>query len=281
MKYRYNVRTGISKIKTKTSIGLSTAALGFGGLAMAVALPLSAKAASTVVVTPNNTQGWVAADQRPGGNYSYNTDPTAPGTPHNGALEITTDSSTNAKVQYMHAANTALSDVNELSYSTKQVSGPPEAAASYQIAVNLNGTSGFTTLVYEPYWNGTVTPGGWQTWNVAGGLFWSSRSVTCSNGTIVGMAGGPATYTLASIEAACPDAVVTGFGVNVGTFNTNYDVETDLVDFNGTTYNFEPYQTPADKDACKDGGWQSLSDQTGNAFRNQGQCVSWTNGRGQ
>lgn len=35
--------------------------------------------------------------------------------------------------------------------------------------------------------------------------------------------------------------------------------------------------TVSDKDQCKKGGWQNLTDDEGNTFRNQGQCVSSTN----
>jgi hypothetical protein len=92
------------------------------GLGTAVALPFAAKAAtpSTVVVTPTNTQGWATADTRTGGAVSYVSDSTAPGDPSYGALKLTTDATTAAKVQYMHQANVPLGDVTDLSYSTKQ-----------------------------------------------------------------------------------------------------------------------------------------------------------------
>ena len=32
---------------------------------------------------------------------------------------------------------------------------------------------------------------------------------------------------------------------------------------------------PTNKDHCKDGGWQNLADVQGEAFPNQGQCVSF------
>jgi hypothetical protein len=35
--------------------------------------------------------------------------------------------------------------------------------------------------------------------------------------------------------------------------------------------------TPPNKDACKDGGWQNYTDGQGQPFKNQGQCVAWTN----
>jgi hypothetical protein len=289
---RYHLYDGVRKVHTKTKVAITAAILGAASLGLAAAMPLTASAATSVVVTPTNTQGWSTADTRPGGAVNFVTDSSAPGAPNAGALQLTTDATTAAKAQYMHAASTSLTDVNELSYSTKQNSASfVEGAASYQVATCLNGlnacaspnVNNFTTLVYEPYQGGAgpVLPNVWQSWDVDQGLFWSSRTVTCSNGVITGAAGGPAIYTLAQIKAACPQAVVTGFGVNIGTFNPSYDVETDLVNFNGTTYNFEPFASPADKDACKNNGWKSLTDQNGNPFKNQGQCVSWTNGRGQ
>jgi hypothetical protein len=82
----------------------------------------------------------------------------------------------------------------------------------------------------------------------------------------------------------CPEAVVIGYGVNVGSNNPNYNVETDGFVFNDTTYDFElvaPTATPtptnqALKDQCKNGGWQTMTDpRTNSTFRNQGQCVSY------
>jgi len=287
MSYRlYDINSGVKHIKTK--VDLSKTLMGLVALALPVVLFLSnggAKAAATqVVVTPSNTQGWSTADTRPGGVVSYNTDSTAPGEPHNGALSLTTDATTTAKAQYLHETSTPLADVNELGYSTKQNSASFVGGdASYQFLVDLNGDAagGFTTFVYEPYQNGVVTPGAWQSWDVDAGQFWSSRSFSDGTCTVVAGGGGAPFYTLAGLQTTCPDAVAIGFGVNIGSNNPSYDVEADLVDFNGTTYNFEPFQTPSDKDACKKDGYKTLTDQNGNPFKNQGQCVSWTNGRGQ
>ena len=126
--------------------------------------------------------------------------------------------------------------------------------------------------MYEPYWNGVVAPGVWQQWDVDGGLFWSSRSVP-ECGLVAG-AGGPPLYTLQTVQAMCPGAVVVGIGVNVGTFNPGYTVATDGVQFNDTIYNFEVGRRPSSKDDCKNGGWQVFDDP---AFKNQGDCVSWVN----
>ncbi len=280
----YSVYSGVRKIRTKADRFGTVAVASVAGLAVATVLPLAAHAApSTVVVTPANTQGWSTADTTAGGSVTYSNDTTTPGTPNNGALELKTDSDTASRAQYMHTTTTALADVTELSYSAKQVSGPAVADPSYQLPVCLGGVAGgncvgFTTLVYEPYWNGTVTPGAWQSWDVMSGQLWSSRTVSDPNNAACSVnagAGGSPFYSITQLQAECPDAVVTGFGVNVGTYNTNYDVEADLVDFNGVTYNFEPYQAATDKDACKDGGWQSLSAADGSSFKNQGACVSY------
>ena len=237
-------------------------------------------ASAQIVVTPQNQHGWSTADTRPGGDVNFVVDNTAPSGV--GALELTTDATTAAKAQYMHTASTPLSSVTELSYQTRQISGPPEAAASYQLPVCLGGVQGttclgFTTLVYEPYWNGAVLPNTWQIWDVDSGLFWSSGSY--SNGTCVvtGAPGGPPTYTLSGLQTACPNAVVVGYGVNVGTYNPNYDVYTDLFDFNGTIYDFEPYQEATNANQCKNGGWRSYTRGNGTTFRNQGDCIQYVN----
>lgn len=286
MSYRYNINSGLKHIVSRTEKSFYGTAIAIAGLGAAIALPFAAKAAgNTVVVTPANTQGWSTADTRPGGAVNYVSDATSPYP--SGALQLTTDATNTAKAQYLHAAdNVPLSDVNALSYYTKQNSGPAVADPSYQLAVDLNGSAagGFTNLVYEPYWNGTVAPGTWQQWDVASGQFWSSSTFTDGTCSVVNGAGGPPFYTLADLQANCPDAVVVGYGVNIGTFNPNYNVETDGFVFNDTTYDFELTNAPTDKDACKGEGWQSLTDANGQAFKNQGQCVSYanhTNGVGQ
>ena len=233
-------------------------------------------AASTVLVTPTNTQGWSTADTRTGGAVNYVVDATSPAGV--GALQLTTDLTTTAKAQYMHAASGSIADVTELSYYTKQNSALfAGGAPSYQLPVYLQGgTAGFTTLVYEPYQNGTVVNGLWQQWDVDEGQFWSSRTVTCSNGGVIAGGGGAPFYTLAQIQTMCPEAVVAGFGVNIGSNNPGYDVETDLVSFNETAYDFEPYVVATNKEQCKNGGWKNVTDANGNPFKNQGQCVSST-----
>ncbi len=263
-------------------------------MALATALPVYA--ATTIIVTPANTQGWSTADTRPGGTVTFVVDPTSPAP--NGALQLTTDATTTAKAQYLHNTNTSLSSVVDLSYYTKQVFGSSVADPAYQLVVCLNGVtstgckpnlapppvSSFTTLVFEPYQNlgnngnAAIVPNVWQKWNVSAGLFWSTRTVTCSNGVIAGTPGGPASYTLAQIKAVCPDAVVVQYGINIGSNNPSYVVRTDLFNFNGTIYNFEVTNVPTDKKQCKSGGYVNYTDANGNPFANQGQCIAFVEG---
>jgi len=145
----------------------------------------------------------------------------------------------------------------------------------------LNGTTGFTTLVFEPYQSAVavqeVLPSVWQKWNVLSGKFYSKRQITCSDGAIVKGAGGPAIYTLSQIKTTCPDAVVIGYGVNIGSNNPSYNVETDLVNFNGTTYDFQTTKVPTNKDQCKKDGYLGYTDGSAVTFKNQGSCVSYVN----
>ena len=297
MKRVYTLHAGVQRIRTNIDNFMAGAVVSIGGILAALALPLATHAvvASQVVVTPTNTQGWSTSDTRPGGAVTFVVDATAPGTPANGALQLTTTAATTAKAQYMHQSSTTLADVTELSYSTKQNSASFAGGdASYQLATCLLGVTpavgstpavcnGFTTFVYEPYENGTVVPGIWQSWDVVAGQMWSSRTVSGGGCSVTAGGGGAPFYTVSGLQTSCPDAVVVGFGVNIGSNNPSYDVEADLVNFNGTTYNFEPYVAVSDKDDCKSNGWKTAVDANGNGFKNQGACVSYvaSNGKSQ
>lgn len=259
-----------------------------GSLLMAVGMPLMASAAtSTVVVTPGNTQGWSSEGTRTNGSVSFVSDSSAPlGV---GALSLITGASTQGTSQdkaiYMHSATVPLASVNTLGYSSKQnsasfVSGMP----SYQLPVCLYGVTptgcvaspnttttnkSFATLVYEPYvseGNSAVQTGVWQTWDVGSGKLWSTRTEG-----ILTKSQGEFTYSLAQLKAGFPNAVVTGYGVNVGSNNPNYNTEVDAFTFNETTFDFEPTVSVSDKDACKNDGWKTSNTPV---YKNQGDCVS-------
>lgn len=262
------------------------------GLALSVvtAVTLSAMstaAQQTVYVTPDNQQGWSTADTRPGGNVEFIQDNTL-ANGGVGVLNLTTTNDPAAKAQYMRAESIPLDDLTEVSYWTKQNGGPAFAAPAFNIPVCLGGFTtptstnptgcvGFTTLVYEPYQNGTVVPNTWQQWDVDAGQLWSTRNYSSGTCMVTAGGGGAPFYTLSTLAATCPDAVVAGYGVNIGTNNPGYDVSTDLIKINNTTYNFEPWLVPTNKDQCKNYGWRIYRQADGTPFRNQGQCVAYVN----
>jgi hypothetical protein len=228
------------------------------GLAALVLTGFALAGGATICVTAG-TSSWTQDDTRPGGTVRFTNDYGAPPGLGPGSLELKTPFADNgAKAGlYTHTmAGTPLSAVYALSYWTYQaVTVPPNPAvadASYQLQIDVNGAAlgGFTTLVFEPYWNPSqqaIVPGAWQRWDVDAGFFWSSRTVADLPSCVLAAgAGGPPLYTLAQVQAMCPNAVVVGIGVNVGTFNSGYTVATDGVQFNNKTYNFQV--------TCGDGG---------------------------
>jgi hypothetical protein len=250
-----------------------------------------ASSAQTVIVVPSNAAslGFSTADTRPGGAVSYVVDGTLPGGGV-GGLNMTTDGTTAAKAQYLRADLLPLASLTDVSYWAKQNSAPFYGAdPAFNIPVCLGGVVGttcvgFTTLVFEPYQNNglfppspAIVPGLWQFWDVDAGMLWSSRSYSSGSCSVLAGGGGTYFYTLSGLATDCPNAVVGGYGFNVGTFNPSYDVSADLMTINGTTYDFEPYLVATNKDQCKNGGWMNYRRADGSTFKNQGDCVSYVN----
>lgn len=279
-RYKYTAAKGAHKIKTKTAIVLSAIGLLMGGgSGLAIATFSTAHAdttATTVVVTPSNTQGWATQDGAP----TYVVGPT--GADGSGSLKFETDNTSLSKENYFHATNTPLSEVTGLGYKVDVTAGVP---ASYQLQVTGvdrldSTTSTFTSLVWEPTYNGQPNGpnGGFVTEsNIETGTWWSTHPIAGDP------AGNNGFVSLSQIIAANPGATVTAYGINVGSGTPNATSYVDDVSFNGTTYNFEPFQVATDKDACKNDGWKTLNASDGSSFKNQGACVSYvaSNGKSQ
>ena len=230
-------------------------AAGAAAVTLAVGMFAGVFAASTVFVTPSETQGWTTAETRANGDVNFVADLDTP--LGDGALQLLTGDATGTplqdKAQYLKSTNTMLTDLNDVSYWTKQVSASFEAGLpSFQLPVCLYGlneagtncanvpettTSSFTTLVYEPYvdqGNAAVLEDTWQQWDVDAGKLWSSKTVAGLVSTQ-----GSTTYLLEDLKTSYPNAVVFQFGVNVGSNNPNYDTRVDGIQFNDTLYDFE------------------------------------------
>ena len=239
---------------------------------------------SDIARQPENTpptRAWVLYT-RLAGNGAF---VTGPGSPPLGIGSLILSTPTGAdKVtlfNYDHV-NTPLADVRSMGYATYRSAGALQQVAAINIQVDVNGAApgGFTTLVFEPVYNtaqGAVVSNEWQTWDAyLGGnaIWWSSNPIP----------GAPNRDTFvrwSDIVAANPDAVIVGgYGVNQGSGNPGLVTSVDALHFDtpsvDVTYDFEPYRIAASKDACKNDGWKTLRRFDGSAFKNQGDCVSYT-----
>jgi hypothetical protein len=169
----------------------------------------------------------------------------------------------------------AMSDVAEIGYwawrSSASTANAVQAPAM-NIEVDVNGLAaagGFTTLVYEPVYNGYAAypTDSWTShdaYNGGAGIWWSTQAIP----------GVPLAFdsfvAWSVIAAANPEAVVLRVGINQGGGNPGLYGAADAVAFNGTTHDFE-LSNPT-KDDCKNGGWET--NWAVGTFKNQGACVS-------
>jgi hypothetical protein len=265
--------------------------------------------AATVVVTPANMDGW-AEDSTPPADVQF---VNGPGTPPmgTGSARFTVDASgaTDAELRNGLYDGLDLGNITELRYWTYVVTnggGLNNSCQAVYIILNVDRDNNGTiddNMFFEPcYQNGgypTLSYSGpipnqcgsnpncvvfnmWQGWNAAIGGWWSGLD----------SAGGPPLTTLADYAAQYPNAVirnglgatkggvrlVAGFGgpADWGNFNGN----TDAFTINGTTYDFELLNVPTSQAQCMNGGWMTMTDDQGNGFKNQGDCVSYAATRG-
>ena len=214
---------------------------------------------------------------RDGGAVAFGTEYGAPAGLGTGSLQISTPLN-NDKASLALTPTTVLplaelADASYWSYRAEKSTAPDVQAPALNVGVDVNGLTtpgGFTTLVFEPVYNtgqATVTEGLWQRWSSGGtDIWWSSNPIVSApnRSTFV---------PLNTIIAANPDAVIVSFGANQGGGNPGLFGAVDGLTLNGTTYDFGP--RVFDKADCKDGGWQTLKDSSGQAFVNQGDCVSY------
>lgn len=272
-------------------IRASALAFGLAGmLGLLTVLPALA-ANTTVTVTPADMQGWFFCnDQTNCVGPATGSMVSGPGSPPLGvgSARLPVSGPTDGQALILGAyQGTKLASITKLEYSTYRVSGDPALAIALQFNIDSDVTDANNAyqgrLVFEPYQSGaTVVTGQWQTWDPTAGKWWGT-----------GSAGRP-------ISQACPQsspctwqqiltqfpnagihstfgAVVFKAGSGWNAFNGNVDAFTIGVNGNNTTYDFEPYAVAKDKDDCKKDGWKDLRRADGSSFKNQGDCVSYTN----
>ena len=219
-------------------------------------VPGAALADSTDVVTGPDVgtppaQHWALASQA--GAYTTGFVPgpaTAPLGLGSLALSVTGTSGHVSVYNYDHGVvfggpDVTLASIDELGYSTYRdgSSVTPAIVPSYNIEIDPDGpstTSGFSTLVWEPVYNGGgVLDNTWQTWdtyNGGAGIWWSSQTIPGTPATT--------TDTWNDILAANPNATVKfGIGPNLGSGASGFKGNVDALKFgfsgNTITYDFE------------------------------------------
>jgi hypothetical protein len=227
------------------------------------------------------TRSWVYYTRTPATGGAFRSGPDQPPIGI-GSFELSTPTGADKGTLFnFDHVGTTLSSINGMSYSTFRSTGNDQQVAALNLQVDINGSApgGFTTLVFEPVYNtdqGPVVSGTWQTWDAFRGgnaVWWSSNPIN----------GAPNRDTFVSwntIVADNPDAVIIGgIGINQGSGNPNLTTAVDAFRFSTTnscvTYNFDV--VPQNKEQCKNGGWQTLKRADGSSFKNQGDCVSYTN----
>lgn len=249
---RYDIRTGVNKIKTKAFIAVSAVGLAAAGTAGSMAILGSAHALNTsTAVTPSNMHGWYFYDDQNDTTSSATGQMVSgPATPPLGAgsaqLSVAGPSDGQA-IANNDYAGTKLSDISNFDYWTYQPAGAQAVALQFDVKYRSSDTAYGGRLVFEPYVQpgqaGTVASG-WQHWtNLTSGLWWASKTTAAGSNGVCGQAT-PCTWN--SIKSQFPDAQINGrlllkvgSGWSAATYNT--DALTVNVNGNSTTYNFEKF----------------------------------------
>lgn len=288
-------RAPMQKLKNKMALVLA----GIASFTLVFAMP--AAAATTVVVSPDNMQGWEFNSDRSTwtsgtGELVEGPEPAPAGT---GSARLTTPNTDDrTKLRKYVDAGIQISDITRLEYSTYRAEPTGGVLAlALQLDVNFDGTPTSTEradarIVYEPYFTQTIEDDTWQTWNALN----DTAGTGTGNWWIAGAESvcpqdNPCTWT--ELNNAYPDlqtsgeslensidtqaAVLFKAGGTWAGFDGNVDNFIFGISGNDTTYNYEATNTPVDypenKEDCKDGGWENgLAD--GTDFKNQGDCVS-------
>jgi hypothetical protein len=182
-----------------------------------------------------------------------------PGTPPFGTGSLTLSTPTSSAKAFLFNydhVGTPLAQLGQIEYWTNRTSGTAAPIVALNLEVDVNGAApgGFTTLVYEPYVNPSVTAivnQTWQRWDADAGRWWSSRGTAtpavlpgCKQAT-------PCSWS--SIVAGSPAAVVGGgVGVNQGSGNPLTVSSADGFTIHGITYDFELTPPDADGDGVAD-----------------------------
>jgi uncharacterized repeat protein (TIGR01451 family) len=209
-------------------------------------LGVAAPSLAQFTVSPGNLGPWQEQNTACAGSNTGSTGfENGPGTPPlgtgSGRLAVGGNGDSFNTFRYTGLDAVLLAQLTELRYGTYvQTPGSGSEAPYVILDVDLDGDATFENQLFsEPANQGTVTPGGWQSWNALTG----SWSLTL----------GGATFTLASYIATNPTARIVNTGTGDGGFRVasgcggagwvgfvgNFDAVAIGVNDKTTTFNFE------------------------------------------
>jgi hypothetical protein len=248
----YNINTGIKHAKRKITTTLA-----------------GITAASTVAVVAIAGGAAIAA-----GGYSLfgNASIVGGGNPGNAAQASSIGSPGYGGVDFgVPAGVTTVSSLNNLSTDYMFTQGTCGLGSPRFAVEATNGTTDGNIFFYigpQPSYTGCPP----NVWTNTGNLADPANLVDATQ------LGGLFYEPYAAVQASYGSYTITDIALVVD--GPDQTVKFDNVQINGNTYTFDQ---PQDKDACKNGGWQTAVDNNGNHFKNQGDCVSFvaTGGKNQ
>lgn len=131
----------------------------------------------SMVVSPDQMNGWGTLQETPTGVVSFVSGPETPPL-GSGSAQFNVDDTGGVILATLSYGGRRLDQIRTLSYSTYHTGSGPQAI-SFQFDVDYDLTDGdllwHGRLVYEPYFTETVVPGVWQTWEPRLGKWWATK----------------------------------------------------------------------------------------------------------
>lgn len=227
----------------------------FGAVVALAILPVSglgntltARAATMTTVSPDAMNGWLAVDDNgKGGSLDFINTHGSVGT---GSAQLTTSTSLQGYMMYKPAyGGMKLVDMTSLSYDTYVKTGNNMIAPALQFDIDKDVTDADVNwqgrLVSEPYRNGSVVDGQWQSQSALSGKWWFSKPASfdgnCSQAS-------PCTLdTITTLYGSIGVRSVNGGGVGFKAgsgWNVPFEGGVDNFVINGDVYNFEAIAAP-------------------------------------
>jgi hypothetical protein len=273
-KLRYDIHSGVTKAKTRITMGVAALAVAFGG-GMSLALVSSASALTTNGCTFDDSVVGVwslTADCTSTDEINIPANTTVEGNGHTISPFFSKgDSDHNSVIGIISSDNVTINDLTIDGSGGFNLHGVNVFESNN---VNVNNSTllnnDHTGLVVN---GSTVTVdtittagNGWHGINVDQGSGVTASAVLTVNGN--------STQTDA-LQIYVDDI---SKDVTVNDTLSQYSVTYDFLQPGDALYTLKG--SPTSKDDCKQGGWQNLTDSNGNSFKNQGDCVSFVATKG-